>query len=71
MRFRKYQMSLLCFQPTSSKFYRSRAIVLKHAQEQEILEAEMAEPKRIQREAAIEEERLWYEQHRKDYADYE
>ncbi|WP_196524379.1 hypothetical protein [Nostoc commune] len=39
--------------------------------EQEILEAEIAERKRIQREAAIEEERLWYEQHGKDYADYE
>jgi hypothetical protein len=31
----------------------------------------MAESKRTQPEAAIEEERLWYEQHRKDYADYE
>ena len=39
--------------------------------EQEILEAEIAERKRIQGEAAIEEERLWYEQHGKDYADYE
>ncbi|MBD2534744.1 hypothetical protein H6G97_36880 [Nostoc flagelliforme FACHB-838] len=39
--------------------------------EQERLEAEMAERKRIQREAAIKEERLWYEQHGKDYADYE
>ncbi|MDZ8258992.1 hypothetical protein [Nostoc sp. ChiQUE01b] len=37
--------------------------------EQEILEAEIAERKRIQREAA-QEERLWYEQHGKDYADY-
>jgi hypothetical protein len=31
----------------------------------------MAERKKIQREAAIEEERLWYEEHGKDYADYE
>ncbi|MEH2120575.1 hypothetical protein [Nostoc sp.] len=39
--------------------------------EQEAIEAEIAERKRIQREAAIEEERLWYEQHGKDYTDYE
>ena len=31
----------------------------------------MAQRKRKQPEAAIEEERLWYEQHGQDYADYE
>jgi len=39
--------------------------------QQEILEAEMIERKRIETEVALEEERLWYEQHGKDYADYE
>ena len=37
--------------------------------QQEMLEAEMAERKRIQIEAAIEEERLWYEEH--GHEDYE
>ncbi|MEH2156766.1 hypothetical protein [Nostoc sp.] len=28
MRLRKYQTSILCFQPTSSKFYRSRQLLI-------------------------------------------
>ncbi|WP_225226224.1 hypothetical protein [Komarekiella delphini-convector] len=39
--------------------------------EQEILEAEMAERKMIQREAALEEERKWYEEHGDQDYEYE
>ncbi|MDZ8264033.1 MAG: hypothetical protein RMY63_37460 [Nostoc sp. ChiQUE01b] len=43
----------------------------KEKKQQEILETEIAHRKRIQPEADLEEERLWYEQHGQDYADYE
>jgi len=39
--------------------------------EQEILEAEMAERKRIETEVALEEERLWYEQHGHEDFEYD
>ncbi|MEH2195469.1 MAG: hypothetical protein V7K98_22900 [Nostoc sp.] len=41
----------------------------KEKKQQEILEAEIIERKRIETEVALEEERLWYEQHGKDFSD--
>ncbi|ACC85344.1 hypothetical protein [Nostoc punctiforme] len=57
-------------QETQERERLARERVEKEKLEQEAIEAEIAERKRIQREEAQEEERLWYEQHGKDYADY-